>query len=335
MWVLVRVFKPKIQPFKKLVIYQILSFTARFRPLWLLKTVRVFYNLSDFNFLIHLYDPNVIRKRINYRFEEKIVVVKLKEGGELLVDINDHIGWRIFMIGFWDNLILEISRMLGLGENDAVLDIGANIGAVSIPVAYLLGVEVIAVEASELNAALFRKNVDLNSVKSTLHQVAVVSPTIASSNEFVTLYDNNGNHGSNSLIKDWNSSVVAKKAQYAPTATLDSLLSHAQLNQIKLIKIDIEGSEHEALLGFTSLNHICAPLIFEYRIDIGSDKIKNASKEFASTLSLSFDLYGIKVNEGNIEFVDFKFENACENAIALPPTISNRMRLIHPKLFKP
>ena len=126
-----------------------------------------------------------------------------------------------------------------------------------------------------------------------------------------------------------------KKAQYAPTATLDSLLSHAQLNQIKLIKIDIEGSEHEALLGFTSLNHICAPLIFEYRIDIGSDKIKNASKEFASTLSLSFDLYGIKVNEGNIEFVDFKFENACENAIALPPTISNRMRLIHPKLFKP
>ena len=84
---------------KKLVIYLILCFTARFRPLWLLKTVRVFYNLSDFNFLIHLYDPNVIRKRINYRFQEKIVVVKLKEGGRLLVDINDHIGWRIFMIG--------------------------------------------------------------------------------------------------------------------------------------------------------------------------------------------------------------------------------------------
>ena len=334
MWVLVRVFKPKIQSFKTLVIYQILSFTARFRPLWLLKIVRVFHNLSDLNFLIHLYDPNVIRKRINYRFKEKIVVVKLKKGGELLVDINDHIGWRIFMIGFWDNLILEISRMLGLGEHDAILDIGANIGAVSIPVASLLGVEVIAIEASELNATLFRKNVDLNSVKSTLHQVAVVSPAIASSNEFVTLYDNNGNHGSNSLIKDWNSSVVAKKAQYAPTATLDSLLSHAQLKQIKLIKIDIEGSENQALLGFNSLKHICAPIIFEYRIDIGSDKIKNETKKFALTLSLSFDLYGIKVNEGEIEFVAFTFEYACENAIALPSTISNKLRSTHPTLFK-
>ena len=74
---------------------------------------------------------------------------------------------------------------------------------------------------------------------------------------------------------------------------------------------------------------------FEYRIDIGSDKIKNATKEFASILSLSFDLYGIKMNEGKIEFVAFKFEYACENAIALPPTISNKMRLIYPKLFKP
>jgi len=101
MWVLVRVFKPKIKSFKKLVIYQILSFSARFRPLWLLKTVKVIYNLSDFNFLIRLYDPNVIRTRINYRFQKKIVVVKLKEGWELLVDINDRIGWRIFMIGLW------------------------------------------------------------------------------------------------------------------------------------------------------------------------------------------------------------------------------------------
>jgi len=224
--------------------------------------------------------------------------------------------------------------MLGLGENDAILDIGANIGAVSIPVATLLGVEVIAVEASEINAALFCKNVDLNSVKSTLHQVAVISPTIASSNEFVTLYENNGNHGSNSLIKDWNNSFVTKKAQCVPTATLDSLISHALLNQIKLIKIDIEGSDNQALLGFHTLKHICAPIIFEYRIDIGSDKIKKSTKEFAFTLSLSLDLYGVKMNEGKIEFVAFNIECAYENAIALPPTISNKLRSTHPTLFK-
>lgn len=331
----VQVFKAKIHPFRKFLIYQTLSFTARFRPIWLLKIVRVFYNLSDFNFLIYLYDPNVIRKRIKYRFKEKIVVVKLKDGGELLVDINDHIGWRIFMNGYWDNLILNISRILGLKENDTILDIGANIGAVSIPVASQLGVEIIAVEPSKLNATLFRKNVDLNSVKSTLHQVAVVSPTIASSNEFVMLYDNNGNHGSNSLIKDWNSSVVAKKEQYVPTATLDSLLSHAQLDQIKLIKIDIEGSENQALLGFNSLKRICAPIIFEYRIDIGSREIKKTTKEFALNLSLSFDLYGIKINEEKIEFMAFKFEYACENAVAFPPTISSKLRSTHPNLFKP
>lgn len=326
--------KHEIQLFRRFVICQILNLTARFRSVWLLKIVRVLYKLSNLDLLIRLYDPNVIRKKINYRFEEQIVSVKLNEGGSLLVDINDHIGWRIFMTGFWDNLVLEVSRVLELRENDTLLDIGANIGATSIPVAVLLGVDIIAIEASEINAKLFRKNVDLNSVKSILHQVAVVSPSSAGSNRLVILYENNGNHGSNSLNENWNSSTTDKKTQYASTATIDSLLSHAQLNKIKLIKIDIEGSENEALMGFTYLNQICAPLIFEYRIDNGSEKTKKSLKQFALTLSYSFDLYGIRMNKGYFELVEFKFDKACENAIALPLIISNKLRSIYPTLFK-
>lgn len=329
-----QIYKRKIQDMKIFLFCRVLSFTAWFRPLWLLNVVKVLYKLSDIEFLIRLYDPNVIRKRINYHFKEKVVVVKLKQGGNLFVDINDHIGWHVFMIGFWDNIVLEISQMLDLGESDIILDIGANVGAASIPVATLLGVEVIGVEAYDLNSRLFLKNSNLNSVKSTLHQVAAVSPAVANSNRFVKLYENNGNHGSNSLIQDWNPSITAGKAHYAAAATLDSLLSRPQLNQIKLIKIDIEGSEYEALLGFTYLHHICAPIIFEYRIDVGSKKIKDAIKKFALSLSFRFDLYGVKADKGYFDFVDFKFENTYQNAIALPPSISTEFRLMYPHLFK-
>jgi FkbM family methyltransferase len=230
-------------------------------------------------------------------------------------------------------VILEVSKLLKLGPSDAILDIGVNIGAVSLPVAFSLGVEVVGIEASGNNAALFLKNVDLNSVKSQLHRAAVVSPEYADSNRYVTLYENNGNRGASSLYEEWNPSLLSHSETYAPTETLDKLLAGVPQNLIKLVKIDIEGSEFEALKGFQLLHKMNAPVVFEHRIDVGSREVVASTKNFAKSLASNFDLFGIDFLDNELVFVKFDIEMPFENAIGIPSKTSEKLRIMRPKLF--
>jgi len=311
----------------------ILNLTARFRPTWALICLRSFRNIPKLRFLIDLYDPNVIRKKINYKFNEQIFKVNLKSGGAIFVDLNDHIGWKFFVNGYWDNAILEVSKLLKLGNSDALLDIGVNTGAVSVPVAVSLGVEVIGIEASGNNAALFLKNVDLNSVKSHLYRVAVVSPEFTEANRYVPLYEKSGNKGANSLYEDWNPSLLALRETYTPTETIDNILIRVPKNLIKLIKIDIEGSELEALKGFQLLVKMNAPIVFEYRIDVGSQEVVASVREFAKSLASNFDLFGIIFVGHKLVFVKFDMEIPFENAIGIPNETTIKLHAEYPRLF--
>ena len=298
----------------------------RFRPIWFLKLIRFFFKVCKVKVLLTLFDPNSLRKKVNYSFKPRVICVKVKSGSNLFVDVNDHIGWRIFMLGFWDNVVLQISKILELQRGDLILDIGANIGAVSIPVGKMLDVGIIAIEASKSNSELFIKNAKLNSVKSKMHQVAVVSPYTYLLHKFITIYENNGNRGANSLSKDWNPSIINKTENLTRTATLDSVLSKDEISRIKIIKIDIEGSEYEALQGFNSLKRILAPLIFEYRIDIGSIRTVNNSKKFAVMLSRNYLLYAVNISYDTVTFNTFNFENSYENAIAIQPKFVSKLK---------
>jgi hypothetical protein len=145
----------------------ILKITSKFRPFWLLKLVKRISGTQHLGLLADLFDPNLIRKKINFNFAPRYVKVKIRSGeyrnSDFEVDINDHIGWKIFLKGYFDQTHQQVSRILGLSSDDIFLDIGANIGSVSIPIAIETNCEVIAIEANPVNSSLFFRNLILNS----------------------------------------------------------------------------------------------------------------------------------------------------------------------------
>ncbi len=91
--------------------------------------------------------------------------------------------------------------------------------------------------------------------------------------DYIKLFTNKGNTGSNSLVEEWNPSVTADDAsrvEYVPTKTFDDIIKEEKLDvgSVIMTKIDVEGMEEAVLKGsseFLAIND--APIIFEYRLD--------------------------------------------------------------------
>ena len=110
----------------------------RFYPLLLL--VRMMPESRTKRFLIRMYSPNALRKISRSIFStnnKKLVDKKLNLVYEL--DINDEIGYQFFFRGTWEPAILEVAKTMKLQKNDIYLDVGANYGLTSIPIAKKLG----------------------------------------------------------------------------------------------------------------------------------------------------------------------------------------------------
>ena len=304
-----------------------LRITSSYRQMPILFFVKWASSNKHFKVFANLYDPNYIRKKIDVEFQPKLKNVRLNVGErkaiDFEVDVNDHIGWKIFLDGSFDETHLHIAKILQLSHNDVFLDIGANIGSVSIAIATETDCEVIAIEANPRNSAQFLRNVALNPTRVSFWNCAVVDPVTFEQHRYVEIYSNNGNQGASSLYENWNQahSKSTKRAYVTPTALLDELITPEKKNRIKLVKIDIEGSEIQALQGFKQLFEMNAPIVFEYRIDIKVNGLNSGVEKIPSLLSGHFYFYRLSSTRDGVTLSDFHAEIPCENVLGIPHSI--------------
>lgn len=160
--------------------------------------------------------------------------------GPMLFNSQDvYVGRSFELYGEYCEAEIDLLRRL-CKPGDLVLDIGANIGADSIPLARHLGARgrVIAFEPQRLVFQMLCANVALNSLSNVwCHWQAlgrgpghVVVPPIN--------YAASGNFGGISMARDGT-------GEHVPTVTIDSLA----LPSCALMKIDVEGMEKEVLMG--------------------------------------------------------------------------------------
>lgn len=148
-----------------------------------------------------------------------------------------------------------------LGKDDIYIDLGANIGWETMFASKMAG-QCVAVEPDRDNAELLKKNLLANNMDNVIVAECAVSNTQGKAQLFSS-NDNFGNHILNPMyISEEHSSHYE-----VPAETLDSLFEQLQLDQskIKLIKMDIQGSEAYALQGgskFFAQHH--PKIIFEY-----------------------------------------------------------------------
>ncbi|OKH35197.1 hypothetical protein NIES2101_37790 [Calothrix sp. HK-06] len=165
-------------------------------------------------------------------------------GGEVLAPLNDYIGRAAFYVGDLDRKITWICNQI-VRPGDTVLDIGANIGTVTLWLSKLVG-ENGKVHAFEPNPELlkileqtFERN-QLSNVR--LHRVA-----LGSEEGKLELRIPKINAGAASLVRNKdlsNCDIVS-----VPVRSLSTIVAEEGIQSIRLIKIDVEGFEAEVFQG--------------------------------------------------------------------------------------
>ena len=270
--------------------------------MWIFYFIRNKYWLAlvkfiDIYALTILNDPAAMRKHLKYWEKENNFKEINIHNSKFIVNINDHIGYNIYMNGSFDEAPLTIARKLNLGEGDILLDIGANIGSVCIPIAEQTKCEIFAVEASSSVAFQLLRNVSLNSIKFSMIHGAAVNNNY-SSDEYLKLYVRHGNVGANSLFSTWNSIPGAPESiEYAKPIIIDELGEIVDFQRIKLIKIDVEGAEYEVLKGMNKLMNLEIPILFEHRIDMLKNHRNEDGNKIINLLKEKYELFGVNEND--------------------------------------
>jgi FkbM family methyltransferase len=181
-------------------------------------------------------------------------------GGAMLVPLNDFVGRCIYFTGDYDRKISWLCRRT-VRRGDVVLDIGANIGVVTLLLARCVGPSGI-VHAFEPNARvreLLAKSASMNGFTNIkLHGIALGSQP--GSFEFNIPRDNAG-QGSFIYHKNKADCDTIK----VPVRRLSEVAGEQGITKVRLIKIDVEGFESEVLLGATETLQTVRPdlILFE------------------------------------------------------------------------
>lgn len=201
----------------------------------------------------------------------RISQVECHDADYLLFSTGDAISNVLYRTGKWEEHLLEISKfIISTVERPLVLDIGANLGAYSIPLAkHIQGVggEVYGFEPQRIVYYQFCGNIFLNRLDNCHAIYGAVGDALGEVEIPEIDYENNLNIGAFSLerrfreLQDVERSVK-KVARKVPLINLDSLEMDRPPS---IIKIDVEGFELSVLKGasgFLQRNNY-PPLIFE------------------------------------------------------------------------
>jgi len=147
---------------------------------------------------------------------------------------------------------LEIFRQV-VQPGAMVLDIGANIGAHTVPLAQMVGPEgaVIAFEPQRILYQILCGNLALNGVTNVVAHAMALSDVQGSCKIPVLDYGQNLNFGC--LAID-----TVSEGETVPVGTLDLF----ELARVDFIKLDVEGFERQVLLGGERTLKRCRPILY-------------------------------------------------------------------------
>ena len=136
-----------------------------------------------------------------------------------------------------------------LKEGDTFLDVGANEGFFSILASKIVGESgtVLSIEPqSRLQSVIFRNISENSAFNVTVFQIAI-SDSIGIATLFLQPDMNTGSSGLFGTTK------YRTPTEIVPQTTLSRLLGLLNIGNIKLMKIDVESFEYEAILGSKEL----------------------------------------------------------------------------------
>lgn len=183
-------------------------------------------------------------------------------GGRMVVDTDDLLGRVVAVSGIWEPSITAVfSRVLRPG--DVCVDVGAHVGYYTTLASKLVGElgHVYAFEPSARNLRLLRASLS----RSARQNVTLYEFAAGAGEGTARLYEApRTNTGASSMSdKALDEPAVGARGDYEPIDVLvrridDVVPAHA-FERVRLVKVDVEGYEREALLGAEGVLSTGAP----------------------------------------------------------------------------
>lgn len=203
-----------------------------------------------------------------------------------------------------------------LNEEDTVIEVGSNIGSLTIPIARAVREKgkVYAIEPQKRVCDILRANMNINS----LIQVDVKNIAIGDREKIVKLpildYESRSNFGGVEINEN-------NKGENVAQSTLDIIFK--EITSLKLLKIDAEGMEPEILAGGIELIKSHKPFVY-----CENDRPKNSQKIISTLVDLKYSVYSHishVFNPDNIKGMTrniFEKDYICENVLAVPNNLN-------------
>ncbi|HEX8617632.1 MAG TPA: FkbM family methyltransferase, partial [Thermoanaerobaculia bacterium] len=184
---------------------------------------------------------------------------------DMLLDLHSWLQRLAFVDGGYEEdtveFLLELRRMDGRGA--ALLDVGANIGIISIPFARKSSASVVAVEAVPDNVARLRTNIELNALDELVQVVPFALGATAGTVQIQVEGDLNPGEGSGTANILPDGSTYECVRQEIVVRTLDELVESGELRaRCSVVKIDTDGYDLKVLQGATRFLQRDRPVIF-------------------------------------------------------------------------
>ena len=198
-------------------------------------------------------DSNIVNVGIKTTMKHR--TVDCRHGRFTVFDEDELVGLSLATYGEYSEGEVSVFNKI-LKPGDVAIDVGANIGALTIPMARLVGAEggVHAFEASGANFLLLRHNIQQNDLDEVVETYA-----LAASDKIGMLKVDK-----QSALHAYSRPEINTGDFEVHCITIDSL----ELTRCKLIKIDVDGHELEVLNGAARTIKRCKPIIYiENEID--------------------------------------------------------------------
>lgn len=178
----------------------------------------------------------------------------------LLPSLEEPIAFYLFCDGLYERQTFHF-LMQTLGPSSTFVDVGANIGCLTLFAALKVGVtgKVIAIEASPRVFAYLRHNIESNRLGNVVLRNCAVGEHVAGSIDFYEAPIEK--FGMGSLAAQFDASPTP-----VPSTTLDRLLADEHISIVHVMKVDVEGFEAAVFKGSERLLTGPSPpiVVFEF-----------------------------------------------------------------------
>ena len=199
---------------------------------------------------------------------------RLRNGQTFAVDTRSYLEWVLWVYGEYEPDTEAIIRRY-LRPGDVAIDVGANIGIHTLPMAEAVGPQGVVLAVEPLPSV--RERLERNLALNRATNVRVIAQAASDREGSAQLYPpraDAANLGQASLARL--SHLDAAAPIEVSLVTLDAIVRAQGLDRVRLIKIDVEGHDREVMAGAIALIDRYQPvLIFEFSpehtSEIGND----------------------------------------------------------------